>query len=68
MDAIDQDFGHRSSHETRLAELYVVAAEARYARRHVARWMRQRACRYAVAALAGVKHTTDARNRAVWSA
>ena len=25
--AIDQDFGHRSAHETRLAELYIVAAE-----------------------------------------
>jgi len=40
--AIDADFGHRSAHETRLAELYVVAAEARHARRHVARWMRAR--------------------------
>ena len=40
--AIDQDFGHRSSHETRLAELYVVAAEARHAIRHVAHWMKAR--------------------------
>jgi coniferyl-aldehyde dehydrogenase len=40
--AVDRDFGHRSAHETRLAELYVVAAEARHARRHVARWMRPR--------------------------
>src|SRR5205823_14163682 len=40
VDAIDRDFGHRSAHETRLAELYVVGAEARHARRHVARWMR----------------------------
>jgi coniferyl-aldehyde dehydrogenase len=40
--AVDEDFGRRSSHETRLAELYVVAAEARLARRHVARWMRPR--------------------------
>src|SRR3982751_7026671 len=37
--AVDHDFGHRSAHETRLAELYVVAAEARHARRHLARWM-----------------------------
>ena len=29
--AIDRDFGHRSSHETRLAELYIVTAAARYA-------------------------------------
>src|SRR5438046_10710088 len=40
IDAIDRDFGHRSAHETRLAELYVVSAEARHARRQVARWMR----------------------------
>jgi coniferyl-aldehyde dehydrogenase len=40
--AIDADFGHRSAHETRLAELYVVDAEARHAQRHVARWMRPR--------------------------
>jgi len=38
--AVDRDFGHRSAHETRLAELYVVAAEARHARSRVARWMR----------------------------
>src|SRR3954465_13457375 len=41
--AVDADFGHRSAHETRLAELYVVAAEARPARRHLGRWMRARA-------------------------
>jgi coniferyl-aldehyde dehydrogenase len=41
--ALDADFGHRSAHETRLAELYVVAAEARHARRHLRRWMRVRA-------------------------
>ena len=29
--AIDRDFGHRSAHETRIAELYIVAAEARHA-------------------------------------
>jgi len=40
--AIDQDFGHRSMHETRLAELYVVAAEARHAIRRLARWMKPR--------------------------
>jgi coniferyl-aldehyde dehydrogenase len=40
--AIDHDFGHRSMHETRLAELYVVAAEARYTLRHLRRWMRPR--------------------------
>ncbi len=42
VDAIARDFGHRSSHETRLAELYVVAAEARHAIRRLPRWMRPR--------------------------
>src|SRR5204863_7855047 len=41
-EAIDRDFGHRSAHETRLAELYIVAAEARHAIRHLPRWMRAR--------------------------
>jgi coniferyl-aldehyde dehydrogenase len=40
--AIDRDFGHRSSHETRLAELYIVAAEARHAIRRLRRWMSSR--------------------------
>ena len=42
VDAIARDFGHRSSHETRLAELYVVAAEARHAIRSLPRWMKPR--------------------------
>jgi coniferyl-aldehyde dehydrogenase len=40
VDAIDRDFGGRSSHETRLAELYIVAAEIADAHKHLARWMR----------------------------
>jgi len=40
IEAVDQDFGGRSSHETRLAELYIVAAEIADSRRHLARWMR----------------------------
>jgi coniferyl-aldehyde dehydrogenase len=43
--AVDEDFGHRSAHETRLAELYIVAAEARHAMRHLPRWMRPRRVR-----------------------
>jgi coniferyl-aldehyde dehydrogenase len=39
--AIERDFGHRSSHETRLAELYIVAAEARHAIRRLRRWMKR---------------------------
>jgi coniferyl-aldehyde dehydrogenase len=38
--AINDDFGHRSSHETRLAELYVVASGIRHAQRHLRRWMK----------------------------
>jgi coniferyl-aldehyde dehydrogenase len=38
--AIDRDFGHRSAHETRIAELYIVAAEARHAIRSLPRWMK----------------------------
>ncbi|HEY1327167.1 MAG TPA: aldehyde dehydrogenase family protein [Casimicrobiaceae bacterium] len=52
--AIDHDFGHRSAHETRLAELYVVAAEARFAHRRVARWMRTRRVRTPVRLWPGV--------------
>ena len=40
--AVDRDFGHRSAHETRLAELYAVTAEARHAARHLRRWMKAR--------------------------
>jgi coniferyl-aldehyde dehydrogenase len=38
--AIDADFGHRSPHETRLAELYIVASGIRHAQRHLPRWMK----------------------------
>jgi len=40
--AIAEDFGHRSTHETRLAELYIVASGVRHALRHLERWMRPR--------------------------
>ena len=40
--AVAQDFGHRSHHETRLAELFFVAAEARTALNHLREWMRTR--------------------------
>ena len=41
-DAVDADFGHRSTHETRLAELYVVTSEIRHTLRHLRHWMRAR--------------------------
>jgi coniferyl-aldehyde dehydrogenase len=40
--AIDADFGGRSKHETEIAELIVVRAGIRHARRHLRSWMRQR--------------------------
>ncbi|HET8876404.1 MAG TPA: aldehyde dehydrogenase family protein, partial [Casimicrobiaceae bacterium] len=43
--AIDRDFGHRATHETRLAEIGVVAGEARHALRNLARWMKPRRVR-----------------------
>ncbi|MCC6870306.1 MAG: coniferyl aldehyde dehydrogenase [Burkholderiales bacterium] len=39
-EAIDHDFGGRSAHETRLAELFVIAAEIAETRRLLPRWMR----------------------------
>jgi len=42
VEAIAQDFGQRSPHETRLAECYIVASAARHAMRHVAQWMAAR--------------------------
>jgi coniferyl-aldehyde dehydrogenase len=40
--AISADFGHRSHHETRLAEIFFTRQAASHARRHLARWMRPR--------------------------
>jgi coniferyl-aldehyde dehydrogenase len=41
-EAISADFGGRSAHETRLAELFVVRAGIRHARAHLKHWMRTR--------------------------
>jgi len=40
--AVAADFGVRSAHETRLAELFMIHAGVRHARRHLAQWMRPR--------------------------
>lgn len=40
--AIGADFGHRSAHETRLADLYPVVASLRHARKNLRRWMKPR--------------------------
>ncbi|SCX89961.1 coniferyl aldehyde dehydrogenase [Microvirga guangxiensis] len=37
---IAQDFGHRSLHETKLADLYPVVSSLRHARKHFRRWMK----------------------------
>ena len=41
-EAISADFGHRSRHETDLAEIFVVLSGVRHMRRHVGRWMKPR--------------------------
>ncbi len=38
--AIAQDFGHRSPHETRLADIMPLRDALRHTQRHLARWMR----------------------------
>ena len=40
--AISEDFGHRSRHETLIAEIFVVAAAIKHARRNLGKWMRMR--------------------------
>ncbi len=40
--AICADFGHRSRHETLIAETFFVLAGIAHTRRHLARWMKQR--------------------------
>ncbi len=40
IEAIDADFGHRSAHETRMAELLIVNSSVRHARRHLKSWMK----------------------------
>lgn len=41
-EAISRDFGHRSRHETVMAEIFTVVAAIRHARRHLRRWMKPR--------------------------
>ncbi len=40
--AIGRDFGHRSVHETKLADLYPVIASLRHARKNFRKWMKPR--------------------------
>ncbi len=41
VEAVNEDFGHRSTHETRLLELFPSVEGIRYAKRHLHRWMRE---------------------------
>ena len=41
-DAISQDYGHRSRHETLITEVAPVLASVRYAKKHLRAWMRPR--------------------------
>ncbi|MEE1611044.1 coniferyl aldehyde dehydrogenase [Microvirga sp. CF3016] len=40
--AVAADFGHRSVHETKLADIYPVVAALRHARKHFRQWMKPR--------------------------
>ena len=42
VEAISADFGHRSSHETQMAELVLVGGTIRHAQRHLKAWMKPR--------------------------
>ena len=42
IDAISADFGHRSRHETGLAEIFIALSAIRHTRRHLRRWMKAR--------------------------
>ncbi len=42
IDAVSADFGHRSRHETDLAEIFIVLSAIRHTRRHVRSWMKAR--------------------------
>ena len=66
-DAISADFGHRSRHETDLADIFIVISAIRQTRRHVGRWMKPRQRRDAVAAAAGAQRGRS-RSRSASSA
>ncbi|MFV3129994.1 coniferyl aldehyde dehydrogenase [Niveispirillum sp. KHB5.9] len=40
VEAVSRDFGHRSPHETRLADIQASLSAIRYARKHLSRWIR----------------------------
>ncbi|MBN1444067.1 MAG: aldehyde dehydrogenase family protein, partial [Planctomycetes bacterium] len=44
VEAIRDDFGHRSTHETLLSEVHLTLSHLRFVRRKLGRWMRPRRC------------------------
>ncbi|MDP2639066.1 MAG: coniferyl aldehyde dehydrogenase [Betaproteobacteria bacterium] len=48
VEAISADFGHRSPHETQMAELVMVGGTIRHAERHLKGWMKSRRIRTAL--------------------
>jgi coniferyl-aldehyde dehydrogenase len=56
--AVDADFGGRAAQETRIAELHVTHSAIKYARRHLARWMRTRRAPTELAFLPGRNRLT----------
>lgn len=40
VDAVNADFGSRSSHQTRMGEVYATLESLRHAKKHVGRWMK----------------------------
>jgi coniferyl-aldehyde dehydrogenase len=56
--AISADFGHRSRHETALAETVMVLAALSHARKHLARWMKTRRVATSFHSLPGASRIT----------
>ncbi|MFC5499990.1 aldehyde dehydrogenase family protein [Caenimonas terrae] len=56
--AISADFGHRSRHETALAEMVMMLAALSHARRHLARWMKTRRVATSFHSLPGASRIT----------
>ncbi len=51
--AIQADFGHRSAHETRLTDLFMISTAIRHAMRHLRKWMKTRRAETALHYLPG---------------
>ncbi len=61
--AISADFGHRSRHETDLADIFIVISGIRHTRRNVGRWMKPRHIATPLAPVAGAQRGRAAAAR-----